>query len=171
MNEILSVLLGVKSNTVSKYIQKVWNDSKIPYTSGIILSAKECYSICPGKVVSVKKDEYTWAVSVLVNDNQVVRYVGLSQVYANENDYVYISDMIGIAKNNFRFEYCTREEGRWPVRISGVTFYKHNPEEIVTDKLVVNTSVDDSDWDEKMITSQSDIPESAEDMLSGNRGD
>lgn len=170
MNQLLSILTGRTVNNYKDVVKEAWNDSEPPYVSGFVLEADEIYNVCPGKVVDVNSDDDGYSVSVLINSNQVVRYTHLKEVFVEENDSLFIKDMIGLTGKHSMFEYCTTTKGSsiWPVRIHDLTFYKHNPEEIISDKLRPQIAIDDSDWDTPI---SSEITEGIDNMLSNNRGE
>lgn len=170
MNQLLSILTGKDVKDSRDVVKKAWNISKRPYVSGFVLNTTELYNICPGKVVDVNNDNDGYSVSVLINSSQLIRYTHLKEVFVSENDQIFIGDMIGFANKKSIFEYCTdtQKDSIWPVRIHNMTFYKHNPDEILTDKLRPQIEIDDRDWDTP-VSSQS--TSTIDEMLSNNKGE
>ena len=119
------------------------------------MSCPSAYSICPGRVVAVGTCGHKYAVSVLVNNSQLIRYTNLSNVEVVLNQILTYDEKIGncfsISDDDctraVMFEYCTsaQESSIWPVRIGKRTFYKHNPITLFngTEQLVVLSSKED----------------------------
>lgn len=170
MNKLLSVLTGTEVKDSRDVVKKAWNNTKPPYVSGFVLDSEVLYNICPGKVVDVNNDEDGLCVTVLINNSQIIRYTHMKEVFVEENSNLFIKDMIGFTTKNSMLEYCTdaQKDSIWPIRIHNMTFYKHNPEEIIQDKLRPTIEVDDRDWE---IPASSKITESIDKMLSNNKGD
>lgn len=168
MEEILSVLLGESVKESRDVIKERWNDSSSPFTSGLVIYGHHCYNICPGKIIACGKQSDGYAVSVLVNDTQLVRYTRLHTCDVENGQTLSVNDYIGSSKTSFMLEYCTSTESRWPVRICNLTFYKHNPEDIITDKLRVEYVEDASGWAAQITSTPN---EECLEMLSNNKGD
>lgn len=150
MNELIAALTHnyYKACIVHEYGQDR------PYCTGVIVSCPIAYSICPGKVVAIGKSEGTYAVSVLVNDFQLIRYTNLVTCDVKLNQTLTYDEKMGncstLAYNStlaIVFEYCTatQSDSIWPVRIGSKTFYKHNPITLFngTEKLVILSSEED----------------------------
>lgn len=115
-----------------------------PYISGLDIRASEVYSICPGKVISVGcSDQQRYVVTVLVNDNQMIRYANIESVSVKEGQQVSFYDAIGDAHTFVRLEYCTLDKGdsMWPVRVKSITMYKQDPMRLVLGQDKLNVPV------------------------------
>lgn len=168
---MLSVLLNDKSANTS-YILKKYNQTKMPYTSGLEIKASSVYSICPGKVVAVGRESNKFSVSVLVNSRQLVRYAHLDYADVSLGQDITYNTYIGSCSKYVRFEYCTdvKNDSIWPVRIQSIEMYKHDPYGLIdgSEKLTVYFDNTGQTFDESTIYYDS---KGMEDELTDNKGD
>lgn len=106
-----------------------WYKSYGGYHTGLDILATEVYSMHSGTVIQVGKDENdTYAVTLQYSGSIITRYKNLKTVYVKAGDYLYEGGFIGTSEESVHFEYATRDEGTYLVRIDTETYYKHNPE-------------------------------------------
>ena len=155
---MLSIMLNKDIQDWNQYILQYYNDTLPPYVSGIEIKATEIYSICPGKVIA-KSWSFSskWSVTVLVNSNQIIRYINLHESDVTEGQQLGFRTFIGIANKFVRFEYCTpiQNESKWPVRIKSLTMYKHNPLGLLSGDIklqVIVDNVQEAKGDEDLIS-------------------
>lgn len=168
---MLSVLLNNTSANIS-YIIKRYNQTKMPFTSGLEIKASSVYSICPGKVIAVGKESKKFSVSVLVNSNQMIRYTNLDYADVSLGQSITYNTYIGSCSKYVRLEYCTGVKGDsiWPVRIQDIEMYKHDPYGLVdgSEKLTVYFDNTGQTFDESTIYYDSS---GMEDELTNSKGD
>lgn len=127
---ILSALLNKSIDDYHSYIHRYYNNTTMPYCSGIEITGSNIYSICPGKVIGVGRDATNlYEVTLLINSKQMIRYTHLMSVDVELNNVLSFNDPIGIAHQFVRLEYCTLEQtdSLDVVRVKDITMYKHNP--------------------------------------------
>src|SRR5574343_572410 len=79
--DILSVLLNKSIDDYHSYIHRYYNNTTMPYCSGIEITGSNIYSICPGKVIGVGRDATNlYEVTLLINSKQMIRYTHLMSV-------------------------------------------------------------------------------------------
>lgn len=170
---MLSVMLNKQIDDYKQYIVGYYNDDEQPYTTGIKISASNVYSVCPGRVISVRWSfESKWTVTVLVNSNQIVRYCNLQDGKVREGQMIDFRTYIGEASSFVRFEYCTSDKGNsmWPVRIKSLTMYKQDPLGLLTGDIKLSVSLNNvhkARGDEPMIP----LDKHTLAEFIGNRGD
>ena len=150
---MLATLLNIDEKKVSSNsVIKGWRDTE-PYNTGLNISATEIHSICPGVIYFVGRDEDDseyYVVDVLVNDNQLIRYCHLKSVTVEEGSSITTGEYLGETSKYIRLEYCTLAESRWPVRVYGSVYYKHDPSGLLDNSLQLDVYVQ-GDIDEKSI--------------------
>lgn len=100
------------------------------YHTGIDLRCKTVYSVCYGVVIELgRNDTGHYHVTVQYDKDRCVRYMHLKSESVTLGGVIPIGAEIGIADSYVHFEYLTRSEGEpsLPVRISNVTYYRHDP--------------------------------------------
>ena len=130
---MLTVLLNDLTANTSRILKK-YNDESLPYVSGLEIAGTSIYNVCPGKVVAVgQESNKTYAVTVFINNNQMIRYTNLEYADVKVGQQLTFRDYIGRCKKFVRLEYCTPNKGHsiWPVRIDDITMYKHDPEGLI----------------------------------------
>lgn len=153
---MLSVLLNRPVKDHTEHILRYYSNAKPPYVSGLEIKASNVYSISPGTVIAVGLKSSKYEVTVLVNDNQIVRYTNLKSINVVEGQNITFSSLVGVADKFVRFEYCTTNKGTgsWPVRIKSLTMYKQDPIGLVTGDIQLTVVVDnvrEASGDEEMI--------------------
>lgn len=170
---MLSVMLNKHIQNWNDCILTYYNDSEFPYVMGLEIKASQVHSICPGKVISVSNwPPAKQSVSVMVNNNQIVRYANLSSVQVKEGQEVTFRTVIGTANKFVRFEYCTvaQHSSKWPVRIKSLTVYKQDPTSLLTGDIKLEVVVDnihEATGEEDMIY----LDKYVLDEFTGSRGD
>lgn len=154
---MLSVLLNKDIEDYNHYIVRHFNNGVSPYVTGLEVEADKIYSISPGKVISTGYTPSSrYCITVLVNNNQMVRYTNLDSINVSAGDNVSYRTYLGIAHGFVRLEYCTSAKGNsmWPVRIKSLTMYKQDPIGLLTRDIklvVVVNDVEESTGFEELI--------------------
>ena len=121
-----------------KLVQKY----KTLYT-GVQLQAKRVFSYSQGVVVSIGVQADKFFVTIQFDAYTLFRYCDLRSVDVSISDIVQAGDLIGTASGKFRFEYCTsKEQSIFPVRIGKSTYYKQDPEQVFSGKVLLQAN----DW-------------------------
>lgn len=167
-----------QSNIIYPYIDSEDNSWYSVYGglhSGVDIDAESIHSICQGVVIFVGNDsEDNVSITIQYDASQCIRYCHLSKSYVSSGDLIENGQLIGEADKFVRFEYCnkTKDNSIWSVRISNLTFYKHNPEsyadgsiELSNDGVTIVTEItSDMEFPEMIFT------EAMSEEFTGNRG-
>lgn len=98
------------------------------YHTGIDMHAYNIYSISSGVVIECDMDsDNIYVVTVQYDIDTVLRYMHMDSVQVEFGQILKDQTCIGKADNYVHFEYATRTPSDWPVRISDLNFYKHDP--------------------------------------------
>ena len=133
MNQLLSTLTGVTVNDPKTVIQQGWTGSS-SYNTGCIISTNAVYSVSSGTVLGIEQDpkNNTWSVTVEINSQVWIRYCLLSACSTLIGKNLSENSLIGYANNGImRFEYCTSEKSKFPVRVLNRQLYKHDPTPVI----------------------------------------
>ena len=128
-------------NIVSDYcgIRRPWIGStsnplydKFKFNTGIDVLGSYVYAYASGTVVAVGKDEDNYyAITIQYDVFSCLRYTHLDSVEVKAGDVVQQGFYLGKAHKYLHFEYITKAESMWPVRVGTETYYKHNPDMMV----------------------------------------
>lgn len=150
MYKVYSYSPITKSETA---ILKPWIDSKKSNLynsyktlhSGLDIQAHDVYGFQSGVVTHIGKDEDNYyTVTVQYSSNVSLRYGHMLNVYVKSGEILFVGSYIGISYKYVHFEYVTISKGnsQWPVRIGSITYYKQNPEPLISGDTVLNAN----DW-------------------------
>lgn len=119
------------------------------YHTGMDIKSSDVFSFASGVVIAIGKDNGSYAVTVQYDCKISLRYMHLKAICISLGAVLYRGDKIGTADKHVHFEYITtdKEESIWPVRIGTMTYYKHNPELILSGSVRLNAN----DWSEVTI--------------------
>ena len=140
---ILSMLTGTTVKDSDNIIQQGYGGSS-QATAGCFIKAQSVHSICKGTVLAIERDPVTsaWCVTVWVNSQQWVRYCSLSAVKVLVGSTLNENDAIGYAyKNVMKFEYCTSQKSKFPVRVAMQQLYKHDPTPVLFGQIKLTEGV------------------------------
>ena len=111
-------------------------DTKLPvYHQGEGVNLDEVYSLTEGLVISVSDYRGIYAVTVQCNHQECIRYCNLKDTPLKIDDKINAEDFIGnTAEHYVHIEYCTttQDDSIWTVRVGGISYYKHDPEKVVS---------------------------------------
>lgn len=118
-------------------ITRGWQVSRKSIHTGVDIPISEVHSICQGVVIHIGENLYEsgYWVTVQYDTNRCVRYGHLKSTSVKLSQILYAGDTIGYADKFLHFEYLQTYpslEGSIPVRVQAVTYYKHDPTEIVS---------------------------------------
>lgn len=122
-SEVLQFWVGDKDNDEFKRTHR--------YHTGVDIAGTDAYSIVPGKVIQVSKENNTYCVTVQYESNSCVRYKNLQCVEVDINQTVEVGTLLGKAIRSIHVELLRSIQSMWPVRIGGRTYYKHDPYELI----------------------------------------
>lgn len=113
-------------------IIRPWEYSTDDFHTGIDLFCDRVYSICSGVVIELDKSiDNTYVVTVQYTDDIIVRYLHLAATAVAFGQIVKIDDIIGTAEEYVHFEYATKQNSMFSVRLSNALgFFKHDPYEV-----------------------------------------
>lgn len=137
MNTVLSTLVGKPVENPRTVIKHGFR-GKSSDTAGCLIQAYSVFSICNGTILSVDRSAKTnlWCVTVNAGVNCWVRYAGLSSTGVLSGQTIKKGDFVGYGNNGcMQLEYCTAEPSHYPVRLSGIQLYKHDPTPIIFSKI------------------------------------
>ena len=125
----LTTLAGYPITKVSDILIQGFTGSADSSMTGSLFKLDNVYSITQGSVIDISKDrDNLYVVTVLYGTSIWIRYCLLKSVNVIYNQYISPNDSIGITdRSNLRLEYCTPIISKYPVRLHGTTFYKHDP--------------------------------------------
>ena len=136
MIETLSTLVGKEINNPRVVIEQGFRGISTD-TANCLMRVNTAYSVCDGTILSVDKSPKTdeWCVTVEVGPSRWVRYCGLSSTGLLAGKEIHKRDFVGYGNNGYiRFEYCTANKNKFPVRILGIQLYKQDPTPIIFTK-------------------------------------
>ena len=126
---MISTLTG---SSTSK-IKSKWSD-KVPYITGYDIYCDTAYSVMYGKVAYVGQEpDGTFTVNVKSNNDEILRYGNITQVYVGGSDNVKPGSKIGQVAKFVHFEYATRWQGSstFPLRVNSYLYFKQDPGAII----------------------------------------
>ncbi len=107
----------------------------------IEIATDSFYSMCYGSVYSVEKNSNNrYVVTVRFDSSTILRYCNLNSVDVKTGQYIHPSDKVGdTSYGRGQFEYATQFQcdSNWPVRIEEYTYYKHDPLDVLTGKIIL----------------------------------
>ena len=142
-NKVFSILTGRELSDKESVIVQGYS-GKNQDTAGCFINTQGVYSICNGVVLAVDRESKndTWCVTIWVNSQQWVRYCSLSSASVLVGANISVNDRIGYAyKNLMKFEYCTADKSKFPVRVSTNQLYKHDPTPILSGQIPLTEGV------------------------------
>lgn len=125
MSMLISTLLGKSIFTnINSVVKRKWPDC-----TGLDILADKVYNICKGVVVFVGLNiDNTYVVNVQIDATQFIRYCNLKSESVSPNQALNVGDLIGVADEYVRIEYCNNtDSGQSCVRLGGTTYCKHDP--------------------------------------------
>lgn len=122
---------GIKLPWIGSRKDKLF--SRYGFHTGIDLYATGVYSLSSGVVISVGLDGKHYAVTIQYNSFSALRYLHLKETAVQAGQAVQSGFHVGNADQYVHFEYVTKEqkESIWSVRIGTMTYYKHNPLDMI----------------------------------------
>ena len=111
--------------------------------TGLDILSGTAHSITSGVVILLTKDsDITYAAGVQFDKVTVFRYGNLREITVGIGDIVEVGQQIGICDKYFHFEYATTErlDSTWPTYAGPVTYYKHDPELVLSGEIVYDSS-------------------------------
>lgn len=121
-------------------ILKPWLDkpnvyyAQYTYQTGVDIYGGSVYSYADGVVVAVGRDADD-LVSVIVQYDaySCLQYCHMAMSMVEAGDVVQAGFALGVTHGYVHFEYLTKEESRWPVRVGTETYYRQNPIKMLGD--------------------------------------
>lgn len=120
-----------------------WYQIHHGFHTGLDIEANEIYSWESGVVTQIGQSENNlYSVTVQYSGQISLRYMHLKSVYVNTSDVLFAGSFIGIADKHVHFELLINDpnSSNWPVRIGTITYYKHDPEDLFTGKILLNAN-------------------------------
>lgn len=141
--------------------------------SGVDISGKSAYSICYGVIIEIGKSTDGYSVSIQYDVSACIRYCYLKSIAVSIGSTVSDGQLIGTASKSIHLEYITttKKSSIWPVRIGQVTYYKHNPTDILNSGVPVSSYQFYLQLPHHQEISFSDISYEMFSEFSNNRGD
>ena len=125
LQKIVSDYGGVRRPWIGDTSNPLYKQYK--FNTGIDVCGTNVYSYSNGVVLAVGKDKGKYAVTVQYDVFSVLRYTNLKDVSVRAGDMIQVGYKIGAAHNYVHFEYATKDQSNWPVRVGTETYYKQNP--------------------------------------------
>lgn len=100
--------------------------------TGITVPCSHVYSIASGSVIQLDRYYDCYVISVQYNEHVVFRYTNMRNVNVRFGQIIPTGYDLGIPDEELHFEFASTEYSPYPVRISGLDFYKHNPYVVFT---------------------------------------
>lgn len=127
---------------ISNRQSKLYSTYKTLHT-GLDIQTHDVYGFQSGVVTQIGKDEDGHSVVTVQYSGHVsLRYGHLMDVYVKSGETLFVGSFIGVAYKYLHFEYVTTESSIWPVRIGTITYYKHDPEPLLSGDIILNAN----DW-------------------------
>lgn len=115
------------------------------YHTGVDLKCTNVYSGVSGVVIQTGIDSSgMYELTIQYDAITSLRYMHLKHVSTHTGAILQAGDHIGVADKYVHFEYIStqQETSKWPVRVGAVTYFKHNPELLLTQNSILNSN----DW-------------------------
>lgn len=103
------------------------------YHTGVDLKTDKVFSLCPGTVLFVGKDDSQFSIIVQLTGNTCVMYKNVEGVIVSVGDEVKEGQFLCDATKFLHVDLLQRNVTKWPVRVRGITYYKTNPMKLLTD--------------------------------------
>ena len=95
---------------------------------GIDIYGKDIYAICSCVCTFTGYNEDDGYVIIVQYDRErSFRYCNLTDIYVRSGQLIEVGTLIGRCKEYVHFEFLSRDESRWPVRIGQQIHYKNDP--------------------------------------------
>ncbi len=115
------------------------------FNTSLNLSADKVYNMYAGRVATISgNSKIGFEVSVLVNQNQAIKYGNLRSITVKLNQFIDVSFQIGVANKYVSIEYMsTYIKNQYSYRVGTIQMYKDDPAKIIdiTSTVMCNTSL------------------------------
>lgn len=126
---------------VKSYIDVDFLENKIATElhSGVDIKTTSVYSVSPGLVKLIGNvDGKHVNIFIQSDDTNCYNYCHMKTCAVEYYDAVELGTYLGEADEFVHFEYLNTQRSRWPFRIGTSTWYKHNPEVVLTNGYLSN---------------------------------